>query len=89
MGMDKDKWCKYHKIRGHDIDSCIHLRREIERLIQNRKLRGYAQDRRDERQKADNKKEEVGAEKRHTLNTILGGFAGGGESSSARKKYVR
>jgi len=26
---------------------------------------------------------------RHILNTISGGFAGGGESSSSRKKYVR
>ena len=26
---------------------------------------------------------------RHTLNTIAGGFAGGGETSSARKRYAR
>lgn len=88
MGEDRDKWCKYHKLRGHDIDSCIHLRREIEKLIQSGKLRGYTRDKRDERPKA-SKKEEVAEEKRHTLNTISGGFAGGGESSSSRKKYVR
>jgi hypothetical protein len=35
------------------------------------------------------KKGEGNEEKRHTLNTISGGFAGGGESSSSRKKYVR
>jgi hypothetical protein len=88
MGEDRDKWCKYHKLRGHDTDSCIHLRREIEKLIQSGKLRGYTRDKRDERPKA-SKKEEVAEEKRHTLNTISGGFAGGGESSSSRKKYVR
>jgi hypothetical protein len=90
MGADKDKWCKYHKIRGHDTDYCVHLRQEIEKLIQNGKLRGYTQERRGEnRQNAENKKEKVSEEKRHTLNTISGGFSGGGESSSSRKKYVR
>jgi hypothetical protein len=78
MGGDKDKWYKYHKVRGHDTDSCIHLRQKIAKLIQNGKLRGYAQDRRGEnRQKADNKKEDVNEEKRHMLNTISGGFCGG------------
>jgi len=41
------------------------------------------------RQKTKNKKEGQNEEKRHTLNTISGGFAGGGESSSSRKKYLR
>jgi hypothetical protein len=90
MGADKDKWCKYHRIKGHDTYSCIHLCREIERLIQNGKLRGYTQDRRDEsRHKTEDKKEGAQEEKRHTLNTISGGFSRGGESSSSRKKYVR
>jgi hypothetical protein len=89
-GGDKNKWCKYHKIRGHDTDYCIHFRQEIEKLIQNGKLRGYAQERRGKnRRKEDSKKEEIGEEKRHTLNTISGGFSGGGESSSSPKKYVR
>jgi hypothetical protein len=39
MGKDKNKWCKYHRIRGHDTDSCVHLRQEIEKLIQSGKLR--------------------------------------------------
>jgi hypothetical protein len=69
MGEDRDKWCKYHKLRGHDTDSCIHLRREIEKLIQSGKLRGYARDRRDERSKT-SKKEEVAEEKRHIEHHI-------------------
>lgn len=91
MGMEKDKWCKYHKIRGNDTDSCIHLRQEIEKLIQNGKLRGYAQEGRGEnRRKADSKKEDLSEEKRNTPNTISRGFlGGGGESSTSRKKYAR
>ncbi len=41
MGCNKDAWCKYHRVRGHDTDDCIHLKREIEKLIQSGKLRGY------------------------------------------------
>jgi hypothetical protein len=37
----------------------------------------------------EDKKDEGNEEKRHTLNTISDGFAGGGKSSSSRKKYVR
>ena len=45
MGHNKDAWCKYHRVRGHDIDDCIHLKREIEKLIHNGKLREYAKER--------------------------------------------
>ena len=94
MGTHWDGWCRYHMIRGHDTDSCIHLRQEIEKLIQSGKLRGYTKEtkgedkRKSERdQKA--RKEGHNEEQRHTLHTISGGFAGGGESSSSCKKYVR
>ena len=33
MGGNKDSWCKYHRVRGHDTEDCIHLKREIEKLI--------------------------------------------------------
>jgi len=32
MGSDRDGWCKYHRIRGHDTNSCVHLRQEIEKI---------------------------------------------------------
>lgn len=76
MGADKSKWCKYQTIRGNDTDSCIHLRQEIVKLIQSGKLRGYTQERRSGNRRADDKKEEVSEEKRHTMNTISGGFSG-------------
>jgi len=48
MGTDKGSWCKYHIIKGHDTDPCVHLRQEIEKLLQNGKLRGYATESRGE-----------------------------------------
>jgi hypothetical protein len=77
MGADKNKWCKYHKIRGHDTDSCVHLCQEIEKLIQSGKLRGYAQERRSgNRGKIDDKKRRNKRRKekhtKHHLRRIFG-----------------
>jgi len=33
MGHNKEAWCKYHIVRGHDTDDCLQLKREIEKLI--------------------------------------------------------
>jgi len=91
MGGDKVAWCKYHHVRGHDTDDCIHLKREIEKLIQNGKLRGYTRGRRDENGGGtnDNRDNRRGEEGKHTRNTISGGFVGGGESSTSWKNYAR
>jgi len=87
MGSDKDAWCKYHRVKGHDTDDCLHLKREIERLIQNGKLRGYAKEKYDEDRRRPNETRENrrGEETKHTLNTISGGFAGGSKSNASRK----
>ncbi|XP_024632850.1 uncharacterized protein [Medicago truncatula] len=45
MGPNMDAWCKYHLVQGHNTDECVHLKREIEKLIQSGKLRGYAKER--------------------------------------------
>jgi hypothetical protein len=91
MGQSRDAWCKYHRVKGHDTDDCLHLKREIEKLIQNWKLRGYTKERYCEEKKRseDARETKQGEETRHTLNTISRYFAEGGESSTSRKKYVR
>lgn len=35
--IDQTKYCRFHKIVGHDTDKCIILKRQINKLIQ----RGY------------------------------------------------
>jgi len=91
MGSNNDAWCKYHRVRGHDIDDCIHLKREIKKLIQSGKLRGYTRGRHDENGRGTDevRNNRRGEENKHTLNTVSGGFAGGGESSASRKNYAR
>ena len=88
MGSDPDACCKYHRIRGHTTDNCWQLRKEIDRLIQEGKLRGYVKGGRgeDHRRPTEGKTDEdhkKDTKERHTLNTISGGFAGGGELSSS------
>ena len=38
-------FCKYHKYNGHDTESCIALRKIVERLIREGKLDQYLSDR--------------------------------------------
>jgi hypothetical protein len=83
VGTNRDGWCTYDRIRSHDTNSCIHLRQEIEKLIQSGKLRGYTkegkgEDKRKSERDQEAKKESQNEEQRHTLHTISGGFAGGG-----------
>jgi len=63
----------------------------MERLIQNGKLRGYAKEKYDKDRRRPNETRENcrGEETKHTLNTISGGFARGGESNASRKNYAR
>ncbi|XP_024636363.2 uncharacterized protein [Medicago truncatula] len=70
---------------GHDTDECVHLKREIEKLIQSGKLRGYAK----ERGSNEKQQDKPNTEPKHTLHTISGGFVGGRESSNSREKYAR
>jgi hypothetical protein len=40
-GIDKTKYCRFHKCHGHTTDDCIHLKDAIELLIQRRRLKQY------------------------------------------------
>ena len=94
---DNTKYCEFHRDYGHRIDNCIQLRREIEYLIQ----RGYLRRFISPGNQAQNKNQAPTqqpppwqATTQHQqplgeIHVISGGFAGGGESSSARKAHLR
>ncbi|XP_045810471.1 uncharacterized protein LOC123904913 [Trifolium pratense] len=99
MGLDDNAWCSYHRYRGHSTENCFRLRDLIEELIKSGHLRKFIEDAAQgrvvvpkiPRQEPWNtpgpgKEPPKG---RISVNTIAGGFSGGGESSSARKRYVR
>jgi hypothetical protein len=99
LGPNANEWCRYHRCKGHDTKRCYKLRDLIEELIRSRHLRKFiekaAQGRAGrsgatKQPRSPPPEEDKGKEKaRIAVNTRAGGFAGGGESSSARRRYLR
>ena len=89
---DDTKYCEFHKDHGHRTDDCIQLKKDIEYLIRRGHLSRYV---------ASEGRERVQPQPPHQLtpvqhqpplgeiHVISGGFAGGGESNSARKAHLR
>ena len=89
---DNTKYCEFHRDHGHRTDDCIQLRKEIEYLIRRGYLRRFvASEGQDQaqpppppRQTTTQHQQPLGE-----IHVISGGFAGGGESSSTKKAYLR
>ena len=102
---DNTKYCEFHRDYGHRTDNCIQLRREIEYLIQREYLRRFispgnqaqnqAQSQAQNLNPAPNRQpppQQTTTQHQQPLgeiHVISGGFARGGESSSARKAHLR
>ena len=98
---DNTKYCEFHRDYGHRTDNCIQLRREIEYLIQRGYLRRFVSQGNQAQGQAQNQSQAPAQPPppRQTttqhqqplgeIHVISGGFAGGGESSSARKAHLR
>ncbi|CAJ2645421.1 unnamed protein product [Trifolium pratense] len=99
LGLNDNAWCAYHRCRGHSTEKCFRLRDLIDELIKSGHLRRFIDDaaqgrvvvpkipRQEPRDTQGPSKEPP--KERISVNTIAGGFSGGGESSLARKRYVR
>ena len=102
---DNTKYCEFHRDYGHRTDNCIQLKREIEYLIQHGSLRCFispgsqAQNQAQSQAQNHNQAPTQQPPPRQTttqhqqplgeIHVISGGFAGGGESSSAQKAHLR
>ncbi|MCI67373.1 hypothetical protein A2U01_0088632, partial [Trifolium medium] len=82
----------YHRCKGHDTENCFRLRDLIEDLIRSGHLRKFLEDAakghialpKQERYppRREDREESKGDKSRIAVNTIAGGFVGGGESNS-------
>ena len=89
---DNTKYYEFHRYHGHRTDDCIQLRKEIEYLIRRGYLHRFVtsegQDQPQQppppRQTTTQHQQPLGE-----IHVILGGFAGRGESSSARKAHLQ
>lgn len=52
-GVDKTKYCRFHKCHGHTTDDCIHLKDAIELLIQRGRLKQFIRNSEAERMTVD------------------------------------
>ena len=96
---DNFKYCEFHRDYGHRTDDCIQLKREIEYLIRCGYLRRFISPENQAQNQAQNQAPPQQPPPRQTttqhqqplgeIQVISGGFAGGGESSSARKAHLR
>ncbi|XP_014503276.1 uncharacterized protein LOC106763624 [Vigna radiata var. radiata] len=103
LGADENKYCRYHQNRGHTTEDCTTLKDKLENLIQAGHLQKFVQCyqtrapnvtnyKRDRRSRQDRSRSRSRSRERVTrgvINTISGGFAGGGPSVSARKRHLR
>ncbi|XP_072064544.1 uncharacterized protein [Arachis hypogaea] len=96
--VDKTKHCAFHRKFGHTTDDCIVAKDLLERLARQGLLDKYIETRKGrnsdrveyERAVTDDKKEKAAPDPpRGVINHISGGFAGGGGTSSARKRSYR
>ena len=97
---DNSKYYEFHRDYGHRTDDCIQLKREIEYLIRCGYLRRFISPENQPLNQAQNQAlaQQPPPPPRQTttqhqqplgeIQVISGGFAGGGESSSARKAHL-
>ncbi|XP_059639467.1 uncharacterized protein LOC132281816 [Cornus florida] len=86
------KYCRFHRDHGHNTEDCFDLKNQIENLVRKGHLRKFttrngkggsnpAREGRDDRPPQHQPMGEI--------KVISGGFAGGGETSSARRAHAR
>ena len=89
---DNIKYCEFHRDHGHRTDDCIQPRKEIEYLIQRGHLHRYVASEGQDQVQPPLPRHPTPTQHQLPLgeiHVISGGFAGGGESSSARKAHLR
>ena len=98
--IDNTRYCKFQRDYGHRTDDCIQLKREIEYLIRRGYLRRFIAPENQSHNQAQNQApaQQPPPPPRQTttqhqlplgeIHVISGGFARGGESSSARKAHM-
>ena len=89
---DNTRYCEFHRGHEHQTDDCIQLRKEIEYLIRRGYLRRYIASEGQDQAQPPPPRQPTPTQHQQPLeeiHVISRGFAGGGESSSARKAHLR
>ncbi|XP_025703470.1 uncharacterized protein [Arachis hypogaea] len=98
-GVDRSKYCTFHQKHGHTTDECVIAKDLLERLARQGHLDKFiaGQMQKNTSPTPDTSaagtsskgKDKAPAQPRGVINCISGGYAGGGHTSSARKRTYR
>ena len=73
---NRNKYCRFHRDHGYDMDECYDLKQQIENLIRQEKLRNFLRgERKDEKLKG--KVEESSRPSLGEIRVIIGGSSTG------------
>jgi len=90
LGSRSDAWCDFHRAYGHRIERCIAPSYQLANLVKEGFLEEYLEVNQEEP-----KGKAMSTDQTHEtpihgdLNTIAGGFSGGGNSTSKCKQYAQ
>jgi len=90
MWPNKNAWCEFQQAYGHPTRNCLALAHQLDELVKIDFLKDYLQE-----SQEDQVLVAAGVDHGHEvpihgeINTIFGGFSGGGCTTSQRKKYAR
>jgi len=82
MWPNKNAWCEFQQANGHYICNCLSLAHQLDELVKGGFLKDYLQEQQDEAlvTRGANQGHEVPVHEQ--VNTISGGFSGGGCTAS-------
>jgi len=84
-----NSWCRFHQVGGHDTDSCYTLANQLSTLLDRGLMKKYVKINIKEKPILSSATELHEEPILGDFNIIAGGFARGGQTSLARKRYVR
>jgi len=90
LGRKKDEWCEFHQAFGHTLHSCLALGHQLAELVKSGLLADYLREPQGDRasgSKAGEQQHEIPVH--GEMQTIAGGFSGGGCIASQRRRYTQ
>ena len=90
LGRKKNEWCEFHQAFGHTLHSCLALEHQLAELVKSRFLADYLREPQRDRASGSQAGEQQHEVPVHgEVQTIAGGFSGGGCAASQRRRYAR
>ncbi|KAL2237681.1 UNVERIFIED_CONTAM: hypothetical protein Sindi_0959800 [Sesamum indicum] len=84
-----DKYCRFHRDRGHTTEECHHFKNEIEKLIQRGYLKEYVNQGPKHQPRDSTSKQAGNGDNLAGVIAVISGGPAGGDSANARRALTR